>query len=40
LFFLIFAKRKNFPLALDMFRDLRLTRRKKTTDTLHYARCG
>jgi hypothetical protein len=27
-------------IALDMFRDLRLTHRKKTTDTLHYARCG
>jgi len=27
-------------IALDMFRDLRLTLRKTTTATLHYARCG
>ena len=27
-------------IALDKFRDLRLTLRKKTTATLHYARCG
>ena len=27
-------------IALDMFRDLRLTRRKSTTNALHYARCG
>ena len=27
-------------IALDMFRDLRLTRRKTTTNTLHDAKCG